>query len=52
MCADPVIRLFLRVEGEAAREQLGVLGDLMTRIVRATTQEEVWRDHVMLLCIS
>jgi hypothetical protein len=51
-CANPVIRLFLRVEGGATREQLSVLGDLMTRIVRTTTQEEVWRDHVMLLCIS
>ena len=41
MCADPVIRLFLRVEGGATEEQLNVLGDLMTRVVRSTTQEEV-----------
>ena len=47
-CANPVIRLFLRVEGGATREQLSVLGDLMTRVVRNTTHEEVCIEHIVL----
>jgi hypothetical protein len=47
-CANPVIRFFLRVEGGATREQLSVLGDLMTRVVRNTTHEEVCIEHIVL----
>ena len=40
-CANPSIRFFLRVEGDATRGQLSVLGDVMVRVVQNTTAGQV-----------
>ena len=40
-CASLSIRFFLRIEGDATRGQLSVLGDVMVRVVQNTTAGQV-----------
>ena len=50
-CADTGVKFFLNVVGNASVEAIDLLGAMMARVVRNTTQGEVWLDVcVDLLC--
>ena len=40
-CPNPKIRFFLHVAGNAAEDELHVLGDMLARVMHSTTQGEV-----------